>query len=135
MIKSSKLQNKKSSFFSQCCSKRLGSKLLDENQIKKEIDLYRTKISKFVGRVSPVINEARLIEKEFYSKAHKGCYLILIMEHIHMLHLQILTKRCINWFRVSVKNLGFILGIVKAYNTRVGSGPFPSSYKMQLVQN
>ena len=27
---------------------------------------------------------------------------------------------------ISVKNLGFILGIVKAYNTRVGSGPFPS---------
>ena len=27
---------------------------------------------------------------------------------------------------LSVKKLGFILGIVKSYMTRVGSGPFPS---------
>ena len=33
-----------------------------------------------------------------------------------------------------MKNLGFILGIVKAYNTRVGSGPFPSELKNTIGQ-
>ena len=33
---------------------------------------------------------------------------------------------------VSVKQIGFILGIVKAYTTRVGSGPFPSELKNEI---
>ena len=31
---------------------------------------------------------------------------------------------------VSIRQIGFILGIVKAYTTRVGSGPFPSELKL-----
>ena len=33
---------------------------------------------------------------------------------------------------VSVKQIGYILGIVKAYTTRVGSGPFPSELKCEV---
>ena len=33
---------------------------------------------------------------------------------------------------VSIKQIGFILGIVKAYTTRVGSGPFPSELKCDV---
>ena len=33
---------------------------------------------------------------------------------------------------VSIKQIGFILGIVKAYTTRVGSGPFPSELKCDI---
>ena len=33
---------------------------------------------------------------------------------------------------VSIKQIGFILGIVKAYTTRVGSGPFPSELKCNI---
>ena len=31
---------------------------------------------------------------------------------------------------ISVKQIGFILGIVKAYTTRVGGGPFPSELRL-----
>ena len=35
---------------------------------------------------------------------------------------------------VSPKQIGFILGIVKAYTTRVGSGPFPSEQDNDIGQ-
>ena len=107
--------------------KGLGSKLLDENQIKKEIDLYRTKISKFVGRVSPVINEARVNRKRILFEGAQG--LLLDIDHgtyPYVTSSNTLPSAASTGSGVSVKNLGFILGIVKAYNTRVGSGPFPS---------
>ena len=35
---------------------------------------------------------------------------------------------------MSVKDIGYILGIVKAYTTRVGSGPFPSELSNSIGQ-
>ena len=69
--------------------KGLGSKLLNEKQISKEINLYKAKILKYVGRVSPVLNEAKKTGKRILFEGAQGYYLMLIMEHILMLHRQI----------------------------------------------
>ena len=110
--------------------KGLGSKLLNEDELKKEIDVYRTKISKFIGRVSPVIDDARVNRKRILFEGAQG--LLLDVDHgtyPYVTSSNTLPSAASTGSGVSVKNLGFILGIVKAYNTRVGSGPFPSELK------
>jgi adenylosuccinate synthase len=89
--------------------------------------LYRTKISKYIGRVSPIINEARISGKRILFEGAQG--LLLDVDHgtyPYVTSSNTLPSAASTGSGVSVKNLGFILGIVKAYNTRVGSGPFPT---------
>ena len=59
--------------------KGLGSKLLNEKQISKEINLYKAKILKYVGRVSPVLNEAKKTGKRILFEGAQG--LLLDVDH------------------------------------------------------
>lgn len=107
--------------------KGLGSSLLTEKQIKKEINSYKTKILKYVGRISPVLKEAKSESKKILFEGAQG--LLLDVDHgtyPYVTSSNTVPSAASSGSSISTKNLGYILGIVKAYNTRVGSGPFPT---------
>ncbi len=107
--------------------KGLGSKLLTANDIVKEINSYKKKILKYVGRVAPLINNARVSGKKILFEGAQG----VLLDIDHGTYPFVTSSNTVpgtasTGSGVPLKSLGFILGIVKAYNTRVGSGPFPS---------
>ena len=107
--------------------KGLGSKLLTVNEIVKEINSYKKQILKYVGRVSPLIKNARISGKKILFEGAQG--VLLDIDHgtyPFVTSSNTLPGTASTGSGVPLKSLGFILGIVKAYNTRVGSGPFPS---------
>ncbi len=107
--------------------KGLGSDLLTANEIFKEINIYKSKILKFVGRVSPIINEAKLSGKKILFEGAQG--VLLDVDHgtyPFVTSSNTLPGTASTGSGVPLRSLGFILGIVKAYCTRVGSGPFPT---------
>ena len=80
-----------------------------------------------------IINEARINRKRILFEGAQG--LLLDIDHgtyPYVTSSNTLPSTASTGSGVSVKNLGFILGIVKAYNTRVGSGPFPSELKNDI---
>ena len=110
--------------------KGLGSKLLTEKQIKSEINSYKNRILNYVGRLSPVITEAKYSGKKILFEGAQG--ILLDVDHgtyPFVTSSNTMPSAASTGTGFPMKNLGFILGIVKAYNTRVGSGPFPSELK------
>ena len=115
--------------------KGLGSKLLTEKQIKSEINSYKNRILNYVGRLSPVITEAKYSGKKILFEGAQG--ILLDVDHgtyPFVTSSNTMPSAASTGTGFPMKNLGFILGIVKAYNTRVGSGPFPSELKNAIGQ-
>ena len=59
--------------------KGLGSKLLTEKQIKSEINSYKNRILNYVGRLSPVITEAKYSGKKILFEGAQG--ILLDVDH------------------------------------------------------
>ncbi len=113
--------------------KGLGSKLLTVDEIVKEINSYKKKIFKYIGRVSPLINDARVSGKKILFEGAQG----VLLDIDHGTYPFVTSSNTVpgsasTGSGVPLKSLGFILGIVKAYNTRVGSGPFPSELNDEI---
>ena len=61
---------------------------------------------------------------------------MLIMGLIHMLLLQILYQQWLQQEQdLGPDKINYILGITKAYTTRVGSGPFPTELKNKIGES
>ncbi len=108
----------------------LDSESIKENQILNEIKEYKNEILKYVGRINPILKDSRINGKKILFEGAQG--ILLDVDHgtyPFVTSSNTLPSSASTGTGVSVKQLGFILGIVKAYTTRVGSGPFPSELK------
>ena len=105
----------------------LKSKLLSLDDIIKEINTFKKKILKYVQRTHPILNKAKVDGKKILFEGAQG--ILLDIDHgtyPFVTSSNTLPSSASSGSGVSIKQIGFILGIVKAYTTRVGSGPFPS---------
>ena len=105
----------------------LGAKIIDEKEIISEIESYRLEILKFVQRINPIFYKAKLSGQKVLFEGAQG--ILLDVDHgtyPFVTSSNTLPSSASSGTGISLKQLGFILGIVKAYTTRVGSGPFPS---------
>ncbi len=111
----------------------LGSKIIEEKEIMIEIESYRLEILKFVQRISPIFHKAKLSGQKVLFEGAQG--ILLDVDHgtyPYVTSSNTLPSSASTGTGISIKQLGFILGIVKAYTTRVGSGPFPSELKNNI---
>ena len=111
----------------------LNSELLSFNQIMEEIKSFKSKILKFVKRTSPILNNAKDNRKKILFEGAQG--ILLDVDHgtyPFVTSSNTVPSNAATGSGVSIKQIGFILGIVKAYTTRVGSGPFPSELKCNV---
>tara|TARA_B100000989_G_scaffold294038_2_gene272358 strand:+ start:1105 stop:2397 length:1293 start_codon:yes stop_codon:yes gene_type:complete len=107
--------------------KGLAVKKLKEEEIFKEINQFKKELLKYAKRVPEVLDEARKDRKRILFEGAQG----VLLDIDHGTYPFVTSSNTISGSAavgtgVSVKQIGFILGIVKAYTTRVGSGPFPS---------
>ncbi len=105
----------------------LKSNLLTEREIFKEINSYKKYILKYVDRVYPILNNAKKEGKKILFEGAQG--ILLDVDHgtyPFVTSSNTLPSAASTGTGMALKNLGYILGIVKAYTTRVGSGPFPT---------
>ena len=111
----------------------LKSKLLTFDEIISEINTFKNKIFKYVQRTSTILNKARAEGKKILFEGAQG--ILLDIDHgtyPFVTSSNTLPSSASSGSGVSIKQIGFILGIVKAYTTRVGSGPFPSELKCDI---
>ena len=113
----------------------LNSKLLTEKEINDEIDSYKKQILKYVDRTSETLREAKRLGKKILFEGAQG--VLLDIDHgtyPFVTSSNTLPSAASSGSGMSVKDIGYILGIVKAYTTRVGSGPFPSELSNSIGQ-
>jgi len=113
----------------------LNSKLLTEKEINDEIDSYKKKILKYVDRTSKTLREAKRLGKKILFEGAQG--VLLDIDHgtyPFVTSSNTLPSAASSGSGMSIKDIGYILGIVKAYTTRVGSGPFPSELSNSIGQ-
>tara|TARA_B100001027_G_scaffold51512_1_gene34267 strand:- start:11846 stop:13138 length:1293 start_codon:yes stop_codon:yes gene_type:complete len=111
----------------------LNSESIKVDEIIKEIKLYKKKILNFVGRIQPIFKKAKVDRKKILFEGAQG--VLLDVDHgtyPYVTSSNTLPSSASTGTGISVKQLGFLLGIVKSYTTRVGSGPFPSEQKNQI---
>ena len=105
----------------------LKSKPLTFKEIMKEINSFKNSIMKFVKRIRPILDNAKTEGKKILFEGAQG--ILLDVDHgtyPYVTSSNTVPSNASTGTGISVKQIGFILGIVKAYTTRVGSGPFPS---------
>jgi len=105
----------------------LNSHLLSEKEISGEIKKFKSKILKYVKRTRPILNDAKIKSKRILFEGAQG--ILLDIDHgtyPYVTSSNTVPSSAATGAGISVKQIGYILGIVKAYTTRVGSGPFPS---------
>ena len=113
----------------------LNSKLLTEKEIYDEINSYKKKILKYVDRTSKILREAKSLGKKILFEGAQG--VLLDVDHgtyPFVTSSNTLPSAASSGTGMPVKEIGYILGIVKAYTTRVGSGPFPSELSNLIGQ-
>ena len=115
--------------------KGLNGELELEESLFKEIEKIRTKILKYCKRISPIFEKAQRDRKKILFEGAQG----VMLDIDHGTYPYVTASNTISGSAsvgsgVSPKKLGFILGIVKSYMTRVGSGPFPSELNNETGQ-
>ena len=115
--------------------KGLGSEIIKLESLTKEINKFKTKILKYSSRVTPIFNSAIKDQKKILFEGAQG----VMLDIDHGTYPFVTASNTVSGAAsvgsgISVKKLGFILGIVKAYMTRVGSGPFPTELKNEIGQ-
>jgi len=107
--------------------KGLGVKKIKAEEILDEINKFKKELLRYAKRVPELLNEARKDRKRILFEGAQG----VLLDIDHGTYPFVTSSNTISGSAsvgtgISVKQIGFILGIVKAYTTRVGSGPFPS---------
>ena len=111
----------------------LNSKLLSHSETIKEINYFKKKVLKYVKRTNPILDDARTLRKKILFEGAQG----ILLDNDHGTYPFVTSSNTVpanasTGSGVSIRQIGFILGIVKAYTTRVGSGPFPSELSCNI---
>ena len=115
--------------------KGLDAPLITEKSLISEIELVRNKILKYCQRISPIFERAQQFRQKILFEGAQG----VMLDIDHGTYPYVTSSNTVSGSAsvgsgISPKKLGFILGIVKAYMTRVGSGPFPTELNNDIGQ-
>jgi len=105
----------------------LSAEYLDENSIFEEYSRYAERLAPYVANVSVVLNNAVKEGKQVLFEGAQGTHLDID----HGTYPYVTSSNTVSGNACSGSGIGpgaisGVIGIVKAYTTRVGSGPFPT---------
>ncbi|MBH71580.1 MAG: adenylosuccinate synthase, partial [Pelagibacteraceae bacterium] len=110
--------------------KNFSKKLISFNDVFKKLLLIRNKVLPFAVDVSEFINSKKFLKKKFLFEGAQG--LMLDIDHgtfPFVTSSNTIPATAASSVGLSPLKIGKILGIMKAYTTRVGEGPFPTEIK------
>lgn len=106
---------------------------LEVDTIMNELNEYAKIIEPFVADVSLLLNEAIQRKEEILFEGAQGTMLdVSFGTYPYVTSSQCLASHAATGSGVGAKHLGQIIGVVKAYCTRVGSGPFPTELDNEI---
>ncbi len=113
----------------------LNSPEIKNDEVFDELKQVSKILLNYSKRLTPILDEAKKKQKKILFEGAQG----VMLDVDHGTYPYVTSSNTISAAAsvgsgVSVKQLGFILGIVKAYTTRVGSGPFPSELNNKTGQ-
>ncbi len=104
-----------------------GTELLSETVLNKEINAYAEKLLSYAQPVWRVLQQAQQEQKIILYEGAQG--VMLDIDHgtyPFVTSSNTVTGQVFNGSGLGVQNIDYNIGIVKAYTTRVGEGPFPT---------
>ena len=111
----------------------MGEKELKSEEVLKELILVSGGILSYKARISSVLSEARKAGKRILFEGAQG----VMLDNDHGTYPYVTSSNTISPTALSgvgqnLKALNFVLGITKAYTTRVGEGPFPTEQENEI---
>ena len=111
----------------------MGEKELKSDEVLKELISVSGGILPYKARVSSVLSEARKAGKRILFEGAQG----VMLDNDHGTYPYVTSSNTISPTALSgvgqnLKALNFVLGITKAYTTRVGEGPFPTEQENEI---
>lgn len=100
---------------------------IGKEEVLKELNEVKDKILPFVEPVWRILHDAKMTGKKVLFEGAQG--IMLDVDHgtyPYVTSSHTVSGQAATGSGASTKDVGFCLGIVKAYTTRVGSGPFPT---------
>jgi adenylosuccinate synthase len=107
--------------------KGLGEPLIDKDQLIAELTAIAPKILPYVDTVWDTLDKARRQGKRILFEGAQGA--LLDVDHgtyPYVTSSNTIAAQAAAGSGMGPQSLGFVLGLAKAYTTRVGSGPFPT---------
>lgn len=113
--------------------KGLGYDPVDAKALLAELEEIAAKILPYAGVVWDVLDEARRKGRRILFEGAQGIMLdVDYGTYPYVTSSNTLPGQAATGSGTGPKSIGFVLGITKAYTTRVGSGPFPSELKDEI---
>jgi len=112
-----------------------GSKEFNAEQIYKDYLEYGKKIKKYLANVSQVLNKAIAEKKDILFEGAQGT--LLDIDHgtyPYVTSSNATAGGACTGTGVGPARIDKVVGVVKAYTTRVGEGPFPTEFKKSLME-
>jgi len=112
-----------------------GSAEFDLEQIYKEYLGYGRKIKKYLGNVSLILNNAIAGKKDILFEGAQGT--LLDIDHgtyPYVTSSNATAGGASTGTGVGPTRIDKVIGVVKAYTTRVGEGPFPTEFEKELME-
>lgn len=111
----------------------MGEKELKSDEVLKELISVSGGILPYKARISSVLSEARKAGKRILFEGAQG----VMLDNDHGTYPYVTSSNTISPTALSgvgqnLKALNFVLGITKAYTTRVGEGPFPTEQENEI---
>ena len=110
--------------------KGLGKKIFEKNQLKKDLLKIAPKILKFSQPVWKKLDEFKSKEKKILFEGAQG--ILLDVDHgtyPFVTSSNTVASAAATGSGCGLNTINYVLGITKAYTTRVGEGPFPTELK------
>tara|TARA_B100002052_G_scaffold18393_1_gene14614 strand:+ start:7745 stop:9037 length:1293 start_codon:yes stop_codon:yes gene_type:complete len=110
--------------------KGLGKKIFEKNQLKKDLLKIAPEILKFSQPVWKKIDEYKLKNKKILFEGAQG--ILLDVDHgtyPFVTSSNTVASSAATGTGCGLNTINYVLGITKAYTTRVGEGPFPTELK------
>jgi adenylosuccinate synthase len=100
---------------------------LDGGEIAERFAHYAERLAPFIGNVSLALDEARRQGKNILFEGAQGTQLDIDHgTYPYVTSSNTIAGNACNGAGIGPTHIGAVIGIVKAYTTRVGSGPFPT---------
>lgn len=116
-------------------TKYLGAQALDVNEVIDGTLAYADRIRPMITDVSYTINKLMAEGKRFLFEGAQGC--MLDIDHgtyPYVTSSNVVAGAVCSGAGVGARDVDYVLGITKAYCTRVGEGPFPTELENKIGQ-
>ena len=116
-------------------TKYLGAQALDVNEVIDGTLAYADRIRPMITDVSYTINKLMAEGKRFLFEGAQGC--MLDIDHgtyPYVTSSNVVAGAVCSGAGVGARDVDYVLGITKAYCTRVGEGPFPTELENEIGQ-